>query len=506
MRPIVLVVVATLLLSVPPALAAPEGRVAFAVPVLASTMFDPAETTGSTTPFITLYALHDALVKPIPGNPMGACLAESWRASPDGLVYEFVLRPNARFHNGEPVTAADVKFSFERYRGNDSTLLRNKVARIQVVDARRVRFHLKEPWPDFMTFYATSATGAAYVVPRKYVEQVGDEGFRKQPIGAGPYRFVSYAAGVLTLEAWEGYWRTTPNVKTLVMVSIFDESRRLATLKRREVDVAYGLSARLGEELKRASGLTLVGTSFPFTVWLLFAEQWDIRSPWWDKRVRLAANHAIDRQALNQTAYLGLGKPTASFIPSGMEYFWEPPAYAYDPNRARQLLKEAGYPNGFDGGELMADKVYGPLLGEPVAGQLQAVGIRVKVRLLDHVPFFKKHAERKLTSLVQIQSGNPGNAATRIGQYAVTGGYYTYATYRDIDGLFSEQLTETGVAARQATLTKIQQLIHERAMFAPLVEPALLSGVGPRLEVHGLGLVANHPYAAPYEELKLKAK
>jgi peptide/nickel transport system substrate-binding protein len=506
MRPIVLVVVALLFLSAPPALAAPEGRVAFAVPVLAPTMFDPAETTGSPTPFMTLYALHDALVKPMPGNPMGPCLAESWSASSDGLVYQFVLRPDARFHNGEPVTAADVKFSFERYRGNDSTLLRNKVARIQVVDARRVRFHLKQPWPDFMTFYATSATGAAYVVPKKYVEQVGDEGFRKHPIGAGPYRFVSYASGVLTLEAWEGYWRTTPNVKTLVMVSILDEARRLAALKRREVDVAYGLSARLGEELKRTSGLSLAGTSFPFTVWLLFAEQWDIRSPWWDKRVRLAANHAIDRQALNQTAYLGLGKPTASFIPSGMEYFWEPPAYTYDPARARQLLKEAGYPKGFDGGELIADKVYGPRLGEPVVEHLQAVGIRVKVRLLDHVPFFKKQAERKLNSLVQIQSGNPGNAATRIAQYAVTGGYYTYATYKDIDGLFSEQLAETTAAARQATLTKIQQLIHERAMFAPLIEPAMLNGVGPRLEVHGLGLVANHPYAAPYEELKLKAK
>ena len=98
--------------------AAPEGQVTWAVHIsLAPTWFDPAETAGTGTPYMVLYALHDAMVKPMPGNAMAPSLAESWSLSKDGLVYEFVLRQGAKFHNGEPVTADDVKFSFERYRG-----------------------------------------------------------------------------------------------------------------------------------------------------------------------------------------------------------------------------------------------------------------------------------------------------------------------------------------------------------------------------------------------------
>jgi peptide/nickel transport system substrate-binding protein len=189
-----------------------------------------------------------------------------------------------------------------------------------------------------------------------------------------------------------------------------------------------------------------------------------------------------------------------------MEYFWDPPAYAYDPDRARQLLKEAGYPNGFDAGELMGDMTYGRAIGEPVAADLQAVGIRAPLRLRERVSFFKEKVERKLKALVLTQSGEPGHVATRLEQYAVSGGYFTYSTYQDIDGLFTEQAGEADLATRQQILTKMQQLIHERAMFAPIIEPVMLNGVGPRVEVHGLGLIANYPWVAPYEEVKLRGK
>jgi len=224
--------------------AAAEGQATWAVHItLAPTWFDPAETPGIITPFMVLYALHDALVKPMPGNPMAPCLAESWTTSKDGLVYEFVLRKNVRFHNGEVMTAADVKFSFERYRGASAALLKSKVARVEVVDPLRVRFVLKQAWPDFLPFYATPATGAAWIVPKKYVEQVGEEGFKKAPVGAGPYKFVAFKPGVeLTLEAHEGYWRKPPAVKTLVFRTIPDESTRLAALTRGEVDVAYSIT------------------------------------------------------------------------------------------------------------------------------------------------------------------------------------------------------------------------------------------------------------------------
>src|SRR3989441_9708524 len=112
----------------PPAAAPAEGQLTWAVAVaLAPSWFDPAEATGLLTPFMILYALHDALVKPMPGKPMAPSLAESWSVSPDGLTYEFVLRQGVRFHNGDRLTADDVKFSFERYRGVSAKLLKEKV-------------------------------------------------------------------------------------------------------------------------------------------------------------------------------------------------------------------------------------------------------------------------------------------------------------------------------------------------------------------------------------------
>src|SRR5215813_11127285 len=124
-----------LLVVAAPAAAAPEGQMTWAVHVsLAPTWFDPAETLGIATPFMVLYALHDAMVKPMPGNPAAPGLAESWTASKDGLVYDFALRPGVKFHNGDPVTADDVKFSFERYRGFAAKTLKDHVAAIELVD------------------------------------------------------------------------------------------------------------------------------------------------------------------------------------------------------------------------------------------------------------------------------------------------------------------------------------------------------------------------------------
>src|SRR5215510_353255 len=289
-----------------PVSAAPDGQVTFAIHVsLAPSWFDPAETPGVITPFLTLYALHDALVKPMPGNAWAPSLAESWTASKDGLTYEFVLRKGLKFHNGDPLTAEDVKFSFERYKGGGATTLKARVAAVEVVDPLRVRFRMKQPWPDFMTFYATPATSAAWIVPKKYLERVGDDGFKKAPVGAGPYRFVSFNPGVeLVVEAYNGFWRKEPAVKRLVFKSVPEDSTRLAMLKRGETDVALNIRGPNAEELKRTAGLILKATFPTFTEWLTFTEQWDPKSPWADRRVRLAANLAIDRKSVNDSEFL----------------------------------------------------------------------------------------------------------------------------------------------------------------------------------------------------------
>jgi peptide/nickel transport system substrate-binding protein len=143
-----------------------EAVVAWHV-TLAPAWFDPSTAPPQITPFGLLYAIHDAMLRPLPGHKMGSSLAESWKESPDGLVYEFKLRRGLKFHNGDPLTTEDVKFSFERYKGAGAKQLHDRVRQVEIVDPLVVRFHLKEPWPDFLTFYGTSATAAGIVVPKK---------------------------------------------------------------------------------------------------------------------------------------------------------------------------------------------------------------------------------------------------------------------------------------------------------------------------------------------------
>ena len=213
-----------------------------------------------------------------------------------------------------------MKFSFERYRGSSAKALHERVARVEIVDANRVRFVLKAPWPDFLTFYATPATGAAWIVPKRSVERVGDDGFKRAPVGAGPYKLVSFSPGVeLVLDANESYWRKVPSVKRLVFRAVPDES------------------------------------------------------------TRLAASLAINRKEINNAEYLGHGRLSASIIPRDFVFAWPAPAYPYDPERARRLLAEAGYPRGFDAVEVATDNTYAPV-AEAVVNDLQAVGIRTRLR------------------------------------------------------------------------------------------------------------------------------
>src|SRR5262245_14618051 len=379
-----------------PAAAAPEGTLTWGLHVtLAAKWVDPGDTEAFINPFMVLYAVRDALVKPTPAGDTTPSLAESWTVSKDGLTYEFVLRKGTKFHNGDPVTAEDVKFSFERYRGAAAKLLKDRVREVQIVDPGRVRFVLKEPWPDFMTFYGTSATGAAWIVPRRYVEKVGDDGFLKAPVGAGPYRVVSSTPGVdLVMEAFEGYWRKTPSVKRLVFRSMPDETTRAAALRAGDVDIVYLLSGPTAEEIKRTAALRLVAARPPGVPYLDMPEQWDPKSPWHDRRVRLAASFALDRNALNQAETLGLSRPTGALIPRVLEFSrpYDPPPY--DPAQARRLLAEAGYANGFDADDLTPFPPFFSL-AEAIGNYLGAVGIRTRVRTMERAAFLSAWREKK---------------------------------------------------------------------------------------------------------------
>ncbi|MGC2201790.1 MAG: ABC transporter substrate-binding protein [Stellaceae bacterium] len=488
----------------PAGAAGPTGQLTWGIHVsLAPTWFDPAETPGLITPFMILYALHDALVKPMPGQPLEPCLAESFSASEDGRSYDFVLRKDAVFHDGSAVTAEDVKFSFERYRGASHSLMQDRVAAIETPDPQHVRFNLKSPWPDFLTFYAT-ATGAGWIVPKRYVEKVGDEGFKKAPVGAGPYKFVSFTPGVeLVFEAFDRYWRKTPSVKRLVFKVIPEEATRLAALKHGEVDIVYSIRGELAEELRATPGLTLKPVASPATFWLYFADQWNPKSPWHDERVRRAANLAIDRKTINEALTLGYSKLTNSIVPASYDFYWPPPPAVYDQAKAKQLLAEAGFPGGFDAGDYYCDSSYANL-GEAVLNNLQEVGIRSQLRPIERAAFLKGWAEKSYKNLIQCGSGAFGNAATRLDAFIVKGGTYVYGSYPEIDALAPQQASELDHNRRAAILEKMQQLLHDKSVVAPIWQLAFINGVGPRVGESGFDLIKNFAYTGPYEDITLK--
>jgi len=470
---------------------------------LAPTWFDPAETPSLITPYLIYYALHDAMLKPMPGEPMANSLAESWSATEDGLSYTFVLRDGVTFHNGEKLTTEDVKFSFERYRGAAKGPLHDRVALVETLDARHITFKLKNPWPDFLTFYAAT-TGAGWIVPKKYVEQVGDDGFKKAPIGAGPYKFVSFTPGVeLVLEANENYWRKVPSVKRLVLRVVPEESTRLAALKRGEVDIAYSIRGELAQELRSTPGLTLKPTAIQATFWLYFPEQFNPQSPWHDLRVRQAARLAIDLKTINQALTLGYSHTHGSLIPDNFEFFWKPPEPVYDPERAKELLAAAGYPNGFDAGSYYCDGSYANL-AEAINNYLGAIGINAKLRPLERVSFDQQYHDKKLKNIIQGGSGSFGNAATRFETFVVKGGAYAYGSYPDLDILFQQQAVELDHTRRAEILTKMQQILYERVIATHLWQLAFLNGVGPRVGESNFGRIAGYAYTAPYDDLTLK--
>ena len=483
--------------------AKPEGELRYAVYVtIAPAWLDPAEVVGVLTPFWVMYALHDAVVKPMPGNHLTPSLAESWTVSPDQRSYEFKLRQGVKFHNGDPFTAEDVKFSFHRAKGGK--VLREKVKDVVVVDPHRVRFVLHEPWPDFLTFYGTMATSAAWIAPRQYMEKVGEDGFKKAPVGLGPYKFVSNTPGVeLVLEANEQYWRKVPSVKRLVFKSVPDSSTRLAMLRRGEVDLAYLIDGPLAQDVKRDPNLKLAFSGGIGTFYLDFLEQFDPKSPWHDKRVRQAASLALDRKALNDAENLGASRLNGSIVPRTFDFALALEPDRYDAARAKKLLAEAGYPNGFDAGEIHPWPPYTSLT-EAVQGYLGAVGIRSRMRSMERAAFYTAYASKKLKGVCVCINAVYGNAASRLAELVPSTGNFAYGGYPDLDALYQQQARETDRKKREAMLHQIQQLLAERVRFAPIYDYVWPSGVGPRVAEAALMKIDPYPWAAPLEDVQLK--
>ena len=221
--------------------------------------------------------------------------------------------------------------------------------------------------------------------------------------------------------------------------------------------------------------------------------------------MRLAANYAIDRRALSESETLGASKPTGNIIPRSFEFALPIEPYPYDHAKARQLLAEAGYPNGFDAGELQQVPPYFSM-GETIMGYLGAIGIKLKMRPMERAAFFAAWGTKKLRGVCVCASALYGNAATRMSEIVPTDGTYAYGGYPDVDALYKQQARELDRKKREALVHQIQLILHERVRFGPIWEYIWPSGIGPRVEQPALMLIDPYPWSAPLEEVKLKKR
>ncbi len=239
------------------------------------------------------------------------------------------------------------------------------------------------------------------------------------------------------------------------------------------------------------------------TQWVSFVDQYDPKSPWSDTRVRLAANHAVNWQAINEAENLGYATLTGGIIPRKFAYTLQLEPYGYDPKKAQQLLKDAGYANGFDAGECSTDTPYASVV-EAIVNDLAVVGIRTRVRSMERAAIQTAQKEKTVKHLTRQGSGAFGNAATRIEAFMYSKGTQSFLRDPDLDAWYTQQVTARDPQQRAALLHKIQQKAYDEARLMPIWESAFLCASGPRVAVSGLHR-DSFAYSAPYEDVRLKS-
>ncbi|MCF8104431.1 MAG: ABC transporter substrate-binding protein [Desulfohalobiaceae bacterium] len=337
----------------------------------------------------------EGLVKMNHNLKVEPAIAESWEVDPDGLTYTFNLRGDVTFHQGYgPVKAEDFKYSFERLMNPEMDAAPTKIlskvegveaysngqaehiSGIRVVDEHTLKISLKER---DIFFLEKLAQPACTVVPQKAVEEMGKE-FSKSPVSAGPFQFVKWEGKVITLKAFEDYYAGRPYLDRVVFKDVLEPGTRRAAFEAEELDLTILTASQYVDYLKNPKYKdNLLEVPELWTRHLLFNTKW---GPLQDKRVRQAVGYAIDAEQLVKSYCRNKAFPATGYLSKGLPAFNpELEGYPYDPDKARALLKEAGYPDGFDL-EIMGAvgaRSWGAPLAVAFKSYLEKVGIRVTV-------------------------------------------------------------------------------------------------------------------------------
>jgi peptide/nickel transport system substrate-binding protein len=421
-------------------------------------------------------------------------VAQSWEMAPDGMTWTFTLRDTVKFHNGQKLTSEDVKFSIDRmigqaaynpgYRSGSRANFEPIVRDVAAPDPLTVVVNMKQP-------DVTFPIKPNYLVPKAYVEQVGDDEFAKKPVGVGPFKFVSWEPGSqLVLERFDDFYLGaddpsgyhTPYIKTLVQKVIPDDAARLAALQAGELDMAHNVSADIAKQMDGQAG---------FQVWFMPGTQpmyFNVNTndeaapdgspnPWRDARVREAANRAIDLDAIMSGILTGREKRTFGSSSNGFGFpeGIESQQFTYDPEAAKRLLAEAGYPNGF------RTEMYGPIgrwpnsrpVMEASAEFLKQVGIEVEIREMQYQEYVTRVQQRTLPGLAFFgctQGADPSNNfryCYQSGGSFANGSAVDTGGQRDISAEIDAEVAQSEVTFDRAAREKLLQDIITKFYLNP---------------------------------------
>jgi peptide/nickel transport system substrate-binding protein len=405
-------------------------------------------------------------------------IAERWEEAADKLSWSFSLRKGVTFHDGTEVTAEDVKFSLDSLfdpKAVGSLLGVSKAAfkEAEVKDPHTLVIHLKQPAVFLPWDFSCAIGNAGMVLPKKYFQRVGADGFSRNPIGSGPYKVVKNTMGAsVQLEAVDRHWRDgVPKFKTITLLVVPEESTRMAQLRAGEADV-IALSREKVPEVK-AAGFNVFSKLNDQVVVVYMQQQWDA-VPVADTRVRQALNYAIDKEAIMKFVFAGQGVPAVMYpigsygVAGGADAALQP--YPYDPKKAKELLAEAGYPNGFETkiySYVTADLPELPRLAEAVADYLGKVGVRAKITPMDRAALSTKRLARSLSGDLLPWSTPNRSVAIQIASIIYALHYSKSATSStadpELDQLIDRALSATDVAAVETLVGVMHRHLYDHA-------------------------------------------
>lgn len=415
-------------------------------------------------------------------------LAESHTASKDGLVYTVKLKSGIKFHDGTPFNAEAVKATFDRVTNPDNKLKRynlyKNIAKTEALDATTVRFTLKEP---FSPFINTLAHPSGVIISPAALAKYGSKGIAQNPVGTGPFKFVEWkATDYLKVEKFDGYWKKgCPKVDSITWRPVVDNNTRAAVMQTNEAHFAFPVPPEAVETLSKKPSLEVTASPSIIQRYLSMNVQ---QKPFDNPKVREAINYAINKDALIKVAFSGYAIPAEGVLPQGVEYAAKLGPWPYNPAKARELLKEAGYPNGFETtlwsayNHTTAQKVI-----QFVQQQLAQVGIKLQVQALEAGQRVERveSAQDPATAPVRMYyvgwSSSTGEADWAMRPLLASESFppklFNTAYYKNevVDGAIAKSLVTTDKAEKAKLYTEAQKQIWKDAPWAFLVTERLVS-------------------------------